>query len=94
MRIDILTLFPEMFSALQGSILGRAQKEEKIEKDGFVYRIMDVTKGARVADRLASERIFELGKLKRKDAPMPDISPSEHCEKPYRCWYYDFCHKE
>ena len=70
------------------------EQEEKIEKDGFVYRIVDVTKGARVADRLASERIFELGKLKRKDALMPDIAPSNHCNEPYRCWYYDFCHKE
>ena len=31
MKIDILTLFPEMFSAMQGSILGRAQKENKIQ---------------------------------------------------------------
>ena len=31
MRIDILTLFPEMFSAVQGSILGRAQKSGKIQ---------------------------------------------------------------
>jgi len=27
MKISILTLFPEMFSALQASILGRAQKD-------------------------------------------------------------------
>ena len=31
MKIDILTLFPEMFSALNGSILGRAQKEGKVQ---------------------------------------------------------------
>lgn len=31
MKIDILTLFPEMFSALQTSILGRAQQSGKIE---------------------------------------------------------------
>ena len=31
MKIDILTLFPEMFSAVQGSILGRAQKQGKIQ---------------------------------------------------------------
>ena len=31
MKIDILTLFPEMFSALKESILGRAQKEGKIQ---------------------------------------------------------------
>lgn len=69
-------------------------KEEFIQHAGFTYRIVDVTKGARLADRLASERIFELGKLKRKDAQMPNITPSEHCDKPYRCWYYDFCHKK
>ena len=41
MRIDILTLFPEMFSALQESILGRAQKAGKIEIN--VVNIRDYT---------------------------------------------------
>ena len=41
MRIDILTLFPEMFSALQGSILGRAQKEGKIQIN--IVNIRDYT---------------------------------------------------
>ena len=67
--------------------------EEIVERDGFIYRIVDVTKGARAADKIAAERIFELGKLKRKDALMPDISVGERCDVPYRCWYYDFCHK-
>ena len=31
MKIDILTLFPDMFSAMQESILGRAQKAGKIQ---------------------------------------------------------------
>ena len=31
MKIDILTLFPEMFAPLSASILGRAQKENKIQ---------------------------------------------------------------
>ena len=31
MKIDVLTLFPEMFSAMQESILGRAQKAGKIQ---------------------------------------------------------------
>lgn len=31
MQIDIITLFPEMFSALNESIIGRAQKEEKVK---------------------------------------------------------------
>ena len=34
MRIDILTLFPDMFSALKESILGRAQRE------GFCARLI------------------------------------------------------
>lgn len=41
MRIDILTLFPEMFSALNESILGRAQKSGKIEIN--VINIRDYT---------------------------------------------------
>ena len=31
MRIDILTLFPEMFAPLNESIIGRAQKGEKVQ---------------------------------------------------------------
>ena len=41
MRIDILTLFPEMFSAMQESILGRAQREGKIQIN--VVNIRDYT---------------------------------------------------
>lgn len=41
MRIDILTLFPEMFSAVRESILGRAQKDGKIQIN--VVNIRDYT---------------------------------------------------
>ncbi len=41
MRIDILTLFPEMFSAMQESIVGRAQKNGKIQIN--VVNIRDYT---------------------------------------------------
>lgn len=41
MRITILTLFPEMFTALEASILGRAQKEGKLQID--VVNIRDYT---------------------------------------------------
>lgn len=41
MKITILTLFPEMFSALSSSILGRAQKEGKVQID--VVNIRDYT---------------------------------------------------
>ncbi len=33
MKITVLTLFPEMFSALNASILGRAQRDNKVEID-------------------------------------------------------------
>ena len=70
------------------------ESEEFLTHEEFVYRIVDVTKSAKVYERLASERIFELGKIKRKDAPMPAIIPASHCDLPYRCWYYDFCHQD
>ncbi len=38
MKIDIITLFPEMFSAMQESILGRAQKQGKIEINAINLR--------------------------------------------------------
>ena len=41
MRIDILTLFPEMFAPLSASILGRARKENKIEIN--IVNIRDYT---------------------------------------------------
>ena len=41
MRIDILTLFPEMFSALQTSIIGRAKETNKIEIN--IINIRDFT---------------------------------------------------
>lgn len=37
MRIDILTLFPEMFAPLSESIIGRATKDGKVE-----IRITDI----------------------------------------------------
>ena len=71
----------------------KIDSEEKMKKNGFIYRIANVTSSAKRAEFLASQRIFELGKLKRKDAPMPDILPDKQCDAPYRCWYYEYCHK-
>ena len=68
------------------------RKVEFLESNGFLYKIVDVTAEAKRAERLASERVFELGKLKKKEAPQPPIPTGEHCEKPYRCWYYEHCH--
>lgn len=43
MKISILTLFPEMFSALNESIIGRAQKSGKIELE--IINIRDFAEG-------------------------------------------------
>ncbi len=67
---------------------------EYINYDNFTYKIVDVTKAAMLMERKAERKIFALGKLKRKDAICPAISTGEHCETPYRCWYYDFCRKK
>jgi hypothetical protein len=65
-----------------------------IEKDGFRYRIIDVTRAIKPYQKLASERIFELGKIKKKEAEMPHVPIGTHCETPYRCWYFEHCHKK
>ena len=70
-----------------------AEREELFPHNGFTYKIADVSNAARQVDYLASSRVFELGKLKRKDAPMPALTTGEQCEQPYRCWYYEYCHK-
>ena len=70
------------------------ESTEILPHDGFLYKAVDVTKAAKTTERIAEKRIFELGKLKRKDAEMPPLGVGEHCEKPYRCWYYEYCHKQ
>lgn len=67
---------------------------EIVESNGFPYKIVDVTSEAKIFERLASERVFDFGKLKKKDAPTPAIDVGEQCDKPYRCWYYEYCHGE
>ena len=50
MRIDILTLFPEMFAALNESILGRAVKGGKIEINLYDIREFTLNKHKKVDD--------------------------------------------
>lgn len=65
---------------------------ETIVYNGKKYTVVDVTNAARTVERAASQRVFALGKLKKKDASMPCIAVGEQCEKPYRCWYFEYCH--
>ncbi|MBR2645988.1 MAG: hypothetical protein IKD47_00300 [Clostridia bacterium] len=65
---------------------------ETVFHGDIAYKIVDVTAAAKRMERLAEKHIFEFGKLKRKDAPCPLIGVGEHCDTPYRCWYYEYCH--
>ncbi len=64
-----------------------------VEQDGTRYRIEDVTRQVRDLYRVVDSNIFRFAKLKGKAMPMPDIEVGCQCDKPYRCWYYDYCHK-
>ncbi len=68
------------------------ESAEIVESNGFLYKLVDVTAEAKIFERMASEKVFDFGRLKKKDAPTPEIAVGEHCDKPYRCWYYEYCH--
>lgn len=60
------------------------------EKNPFV--IEDVTDQATRYWRHVDDNIWILGKIKfQKEEVLRDVGG--HCEKPYRCWYWDYCHK-
>jgi hypothetical protein len=69
------------------------ESERLLTHGDFLYKLVDVSKAARRADFMASNCDFELGKLKKKEALMPEIEMGEHCCPPYRCWYYEYCSK-
>ena len=50
MKIDILTLFPEMFSSLKESIIGRAQENNLIEINLINIRDFSKDKHKKVDD--------------------------------------------
>jgi len=57
------------------------------------YKITEVTREAAPYERLAFKRVWELNKI--KNSPEEIIVPvGEQCLKPYKCWYYSFCHGE
>lgn len=56
------------------------------------YKITDVTAEARAYEKLAYTKVWELNKIKNSPCEV-DIPVGEQCLIPYRCWYYDYCHK-
>ncbi|MCD8372850.1 MAG: hypothetical protein LUD27_06085 [Clostridia bacterium] len=60
------------------------------ENNPFV--IKDVTARVRGYYKYVDDNIWRLGKVKfQKEEVVEPIG--EHCECPYRCWYWDVCHK-
>lgn len=57
------------------------------------YKIVDETSAARELERIADKNIWTFAKLKKRDAPEPEIPVGEQCDCPYKCWYYDYCRK-
>ena len=70
---------------------GLSEGQTFLDHGDFRYKIVDVSKGARKADFMASDCVFDLGRLKKKEALMPEIEMGAHCDCPYKCWYYDYC---
>ena len=77
----------------EGVTIPADENAQFLDCDGFRYKIVNVSDKVRDAERLASDCIFELGKLKKKDACMPQIGVGAQCDAPYRCWYYEYCHR-
>ena len=50
MRIDILTLFPEMFSSLNSSLIGKARENNKLEINIIDFREFSLNKHKKVDD--------------------------------------------
>ncbi len=57
------------------------------------YKINDVSKGVYKYEKLAWDKVWEFSKLKNEKEEII-IPVGDRCNSPYRCWYYDYCHKE
>lgn len=57
------------------------------------YAFNDVTIKAREYESLAYKKVWELNKIKNSTTEI-FVPVGNQCEEPYRCWYYDYCHKE
>ena len=56
------------------------------------FEIEKVTDRVRQNYRYIDDNIWRLGKVKACTEEVLEET-GEHCERPYRCWYWDTCHK-
>ena len=62
-----------------------------LENDPFVP--VDVTTEVKRLYKWINDHIWDLNRMQKQKEEI-EITPGVQCEKPYRCWYYDYCHKE
>ena len=72
---------------------GCVERKIRIQKDGCVFDIFCVSEQVYPLEKIVERNLFPFGKIKRKDAPMPQKQMGEHCYSPYPCWYLHYCEK-
>ncbi|MBR1757714.1 MAG: hypothetical protein IJ744_03165 [Lachnospiraceae bacterium] len=60
------------------------------EENPFV--INDVTQQAKGYAKWVNDNIWDLNRM-QKQTEEYQVEPGEQCERPYRCWYYGYCHE-
>ena len=60
------------------------------EENPFV--INDVTAQAKGYYNWINDNIWNLNRM-QKQLEEYEIEPGDQCERPYKCWYYDYCHQ-
>lgn len=61
------------------------------EEEPFVLN--DITDQAKGYSKWINDNISDLNRMQKQPEEY-EIETGEQCEHPYRCWYYDYCHRE
>ena len=83
MRIDVLTLFPEMFQALNSSLIGKA-----IEKGVFEFNVVDIREFSKDKHKKVDDYIFGGGDgMLMACQPLYDAIMSVKCENSHSIYF-------
>lgn len=61
------------------------------EENSFVLN--DVTDQAKGYYKWINDHIWNLNRMQKQPEEY-EMTTGDQCEKPYRCWYYEYCHRE
>lgn len=59
--------------------------------DEHPFAVTDVTDQAKGYAKWVNQNIWALNRMQKQPEEV-ETAPGEQCEKPYRCWYYEYCH--